>query len=177
MPMQISKQFKFILVIILQVFIIFLVIIFQKIIFDKEAKTEVILKVEAINYKNVSGNDYLVLTYDISYLPFKDIQVEVGDTVYVLLRKTEEYWIAKEIKKHKPINKNQVFIKGKVAKNESEWFRNFIHVKYGIEDYYISKNQKQKLVFRNKNITAKVLIDKQGNAILKQIYIDNAPWL
>lgn len=185
--MEITKQTKFILAIILQILIIFAIIIFKVAVLT--GGTEVLLKIEPIDPRDPLRGDYATFQYSISNLDsylFNNEQVKNSDTVYVILRQSGKYWIAQKTQKTKPTTDDQIFIKGKIVsgglESQSEFFpqqhfnRSRIHIIYGIEEYYIPEGEGRGFSFWNKEATAKVSVDKNGNAVLKQIYIDDKPW-
>ena len=51
-----------------------------------------------------------------------------------------------------------------------------IHIIYGIEDYYIPEGKGNGFVFWHKRVTAKIAVDENGRAIVKQIYVNGNPW-
>jgi len=185
--MEMTKQTKFILAIAVQILIIFAIIIFKVVVLT--GGTEVILKIEPVDPRDPLRGDYATFRYNISnfdsYL-FGNEQVRNGDTVYVILREGKKYWTAQKAQKTKPTADNQIFIKGKVAsgglESQAEFFpqqrfsRSRIHIVYGIEEYYIPEGKGRGFSFWNKEAVAKVSVDENGNAVLKQIYVDNKPW-
>lgn len=183
--MEMSKKTKFILAITLQILIIFGIIIFKTGVLTGGRK--VLLKIEPVDPRDPLRGDYVTFQYNISELDsylFDNKQVRNGDTVYVILRKGKKYWTAQNVQKTKPSSKNQIFIKGRVESQKEFYPANFflpqrlgtIHIIYGIEEYYIPEGKGQVFSFWNKEAVAKVSVDKSGNAVLKQIYVDNKPW-
>jgi len=185
--MEITKQTKFILAIVLQILIIFGIIIFKMIVLT--GGTEVLLKIEPVDPRDPFRGDYVTFRYDISNLDFylfSNKQIKNGDTVYVILQKDKKYWTAQTVQKTKPTAENQIFIKGKVVSggsmSQAETFshqrfsRPDLHVIYGIEEYYIPEGKARGFSFWNKEVVAKVSVDENGNAVLKQIYVDNKVW-
>jgi uncharacterized membrane-anchored protein len=51
-----------------------------------------------------------------------------------------------------------------------------LKIEYGIEQYFIPEGKGQTMNFMNKNVDAHVVVDKDGNSVLKQIYVDNKVW-
>jgi len=187
MIMEMTKQTKFILAILLQIFIIFAIVIFKVSVLT--GGTEVLLKIQPVDPRDWLRGDYATFQYNISYIDsylFGNEKIRNGDTVYVILQKDKKYWIAQKVQKTKPTGKNQIFIKGKVVsgglESQAKFFshqrfrRSRIHVIYGIEEYYIPEGKARGFSFWNKKAIAKVSIDKDGNAVLKRIYVGNKPW-
>lgn len=181
-----TKQTKFILAIALQTIIIFAIIIFKM--FVLTGGTDVLLKIVPFNSRDMLRGDYATFQYDISNLDFyylNNQQIRNGDTVYVVLKQRGKFWTAQNVQKTKPLGE-RTFIKGKVSSSgvetKSEAFKNFglnkyrIHIIYGIEDYFIPEGKRQEFNFLNKEVTARVAVDDNGNAVLKHIYVDDKPW-
>jgi len=182
-----TKQTKFILAIALQVVIIFVIIIFKVSVLS--GGTDVLLRIEPVDPRDPLRGDYATFQYsDISNLgPYISggKQIRNGDTVYVVLRQSGKYWTAQNIQKTKPSG-NEIYIKGKVAsggvESQSDIFsgQRFggtrIHVVYGIEEYFIPEGKGRGFSFWNKEAAARVVVDENGNAVLKQIYVDEKPW-
>ncbi|RMD67910.1 hypothetical protein D6817_00190 [Candidatus Pacearchaeota archaeon] len=185
--MQATKQTKFILAIALQVFIIFAIVVFKMAVLA--GGTEVLLKVEPVDPRDILRGDYARFQYDISDLNlylFDNQQVRNGDTVYVILRQNGKYWTAQKVQTTKPTADGQVFIKGRVAsgglESQAEFFPRdrfqgfHVRVVYGIEEYYIPEGSGHGVDFWNAEAAAKVAVDANGNAALKQIYVNGKPW-
>lgn len=182
-----SKATKFILAVFLQLTIVLLIILFKIVILA--GGTEILLKIEPVDPRDPLRGDYITFQYQISHIDthLLDDQVKNNDTVYVLLKDTGKYWVASRIKKSKPVSK-EVFLRGKIASGglsrEKELFPSRssgvsrITVVYGIEEYYIPENKGARLnLGRGENeIYAKVAVDDDGKAVLKQVYVDNKPW-
>jgi len=89
--MEITKQTKFILAIVLQILIIFGIIIFKMIVLT--GGTEVLLKIEPVDPRDPFRGDYVTFRYNISNLDFylfSNKQIKNGDTVYVILQKDKK---------------------------------------------------------------------------------------
>ncbi len=56
------------------------------------------------------------------------------------------------------------------------YVENLVQIKYGIEEYFIPEGVGRDFDFSSKDISAKVVIDSNGEAMLKQVFIDNQPW-
>ena len=105
--------------------------------------------------------------------------------VYVVLAQSGAYWSAQHVQKTKPLDAS-TFIKGTVASGgvdtEFNVFQNQrfgssrIHIIYGVEDYFIPEGKGRGFGFGNKDVAARVVVDENGNAVLKQLYIDGKPW-
>lgn len=171
---MLTKQTKFIIAIVIQLIIIFGIIIFKVAVLT--GGTEVLLQIEPVDPRDPLRGDHLTFQYRISsvdtylfdYSPVKD-----GDTVYVPLEQRGKYWTAiRGIRKTKLPDKEEIFIKGKVSSSRGSR----IHIVYGIEDYFISEGVGQDFTFWRREAAARVSIDENGNAVLKQVYVDDRAW-
>ena len=182
-----TKQTKFILAIALQLVIIFTIIIFKVSILT--GGTDILLKIQPVDPTSPLRGDYATFQYDISNLDsylFGGSQVRNGDTIYVVLRQSGKYWVAQNAYISKPTSNNQIFIKGRVASGGIDSQSNIfpsqqfgssrIHVAYGVEEYFIPEGKGRNFSFWNKEAAAMVAVDENGNAALKQIYVDGKPW-
>ena len=181
-----TKQTKFILAISLQAITIFAIIIFKMSVLT--GGTDVLLKIAPVDPRDVLRGDYATFQYDISNLDwyiYGGQQIRNGDTVYVVLRQSGKYWYAQNVQKTKPLD-GGIFIKGTVASGgleiqsdtfETQGFGNSnIHVVYGVEDYFIPEGKGRGFSFWNKEAAARVVVDENGNAVLKQLYVNDKPW-
>jgi uncharacterized membrane-anchored protein len=76
------------------------------------------------------------------------------------------------IQKTKPTDEGKIFIRGKVSSS----YGKRIHIIYGIEDYFIPEGAGQGFTFWRQEAAARVSVDENGNAVLKQVYVNNKPW-
>lgn len=173
---MLNKNTKFLIAVFVQVIIIFLIIFFKVSILT--GGTEVILRIEPVDPWDPLRGDYITFDYNISDIPYSNYykyemeNFREGQTVYVLLEKSSNYWYAFRIQKTKPTNSNTVFIKGIVDNVSSQSY----HITYGIEEYFIEEKSGRNFDFSDKEALAKVIVDENGNAVLKQVYIDDKPW-
>lgn len=181
-----TKQTKFILAIALQVIIIFVIIIFKLSVLT--GGTDVLLKIAPVDPQDLLRGDYATFQYDISNIDSyyaNSQQIRNGDTVYVVLRQSGKYWIVQSVQKNQPTG-NDIFIKGGVESGglESQTdpfsYNRFggsrFHVVYGVEQYFIPEGEGRNFSFWNKKAAARVAIDDKGNAVLKQIYVEDKLW-
>lgn len=169
-----TKQTKFIIAIVIQLVIIFSIIIFEMTVLG--GGTDVLLRIEPIDPRDPLRGDHLTFTYKISNLSsylFKYSPIREGDTVYVPLKRRGKYWVAVfGVQKTKPVGEGQLFLKGKVSSS----YRNRVQVIYGIEDYFVPEGTGQDFTFWRQEVSARVSVDENGNAVLKQIYVNGKPW-
>lgn len=178
-----TKQTKFILSIALQSMILIAIIVFKVSVIS--SGMDILLKIEPVDPRDMLRGDYATFQYsnvsNINSYNTGAQQIRNEDTVYVVLQQRGKYWTKNRIQKTKPAG-GEIFIKGKVDSggaedlaNESS--RNYrLHIIYGIEQYFIPEGKGQGFNFQNKDAFARVAVDKNGNAVLKKIYIDDKPW-
>jgi uncharacterized membrane-anchored protein len=186
-----TNQLKFILAIVFQVLIILAIIIFKVAVFS--GGRDILLRIEPIDPRDLLRGNYITFRYqgisNIDSALARTEQIRKGDTVYVVLEQNEKYWIARSVQKTKPAE-GEVFIKGKVAGGEIEPENTFsdsppwdwrlphpgLNIVYGIEEYFIPEGRGQEVNFGRQEVAARVAVDENGNAVLKQIYINGKPW-
>ena len=171
---MLTKQTKFIIAIAIQLVIIFSIIISKTAVLT--GGIDVLLRIEPVDPRDPLRGDHLTFSYEISNLDsylFNYSPIRDGDTVYVPLKQQGRYWTAVfGVQKTKPIDKKEIFIKGKISSS----YGNKIHIIYGIEDYFIPEGTGQDFTFWRQEIAARVSVDKNGNAVLKKIYVNDKPW-
>ncbi|MFH1427581.1 MAG: GDYXXLXY domain-containing protein [Patescibacteria group bacterium] len=181
-----TKEIKFILAIALQVVIIFAIIIFKVSVLS--SGNDVLLKIAPVDPRDPLRGDYATFQYDISNVDSyyaNSQQIRNGDTVYIVLRQSGKYWTTKNVQKNKPTG-GEMCIKGRVQsgglESQTDPFSNQrfggsrLNVVYGIEQYFIPEGQGRNFTFWNKEAAARVAVDENCNAVLKQIYVDDKPW-
>lgn len=131
---------------------------------------EIILQIEPVDPRDFIRGDYITFQYEISSLPDSlyggdPDELKSGSRVYVTLENAGEYWVAKKITKEKP-KQEGLFINGNVLYSYSN-----IRIDYGIEDYFIPEGAGKAISekLRTKDAYAKVVVDKSGNAVLKDL--------
>lgn len=184
--MATSKLVKFVLAITLQVAIILSIIIFKISILT--GGTEVFLRIEPIDPTSPLRGDYATFRYNISTIDpgtVGNTTVKNGDTVYVVLTQSGNYWKAKSVSLNLPSDKSQTFIKGKVISGGQETqavvfptrrTTGSLQIVYGVEEYFIPEGAGRSMSFAGKEVLAKVAVDEAGNAALKQVLVDGKNW-
>lgn len=192
---------KFSLAVAAQIVIVLVMILFKYSVFA--GGQSVFLHAEPFDPRDPLRGDYMVFTYDISEIqPYyfanynektgEPIEYKVGDTVYVALNTYRMYSDSNLFGRQASVSlvsldkpTSGLFIKGVITEktepvttdelwgSTSEMYR----VKYGIEDYFIPENSghQRDLLFRD-DITAQVMVDDNGNVILKQMYVGDKKW-
>ena len=173
-----SKRNKFIIAIAIQTAILFFIVLFNLLILSGDE--EVFLKIRPADPRDPFRGDYITFQYDISRIKgsFFDSseKIKYGDKIYISLLKRKNYHvIANRVSKNKP--DTGIFIKGTVndirQKGDS---LDEVFVSYGIEEYFIPENSGRNVSFNRQNTFAKVVLDKNGNAVLKNVYVNGKLW-
>lgn len=175
--------------------IIFWLLIFSGFILYKEytlrTGTEVILKTEPVDPRDLFRGDYVTLNYEISTLDLEDVPAEdayfgYNDRIYLALTLEGGYGVPKKIYRSPP--DDELYIKGTVRDIIYDWGEaedGFIseephlkelRVEYGIESYFVPEGrgieiESQQWTGREK-VNVKVVVDKYGNAVIKSLLID-----
>jgi len=173
-----SKRNKFIIAIAIQTAILFFIILFKLLILS--GGEEVFLKIRPVDPRDPFRGDYITFQYDISRIKGSlfdsSEKIKYGDKIYIPLLKRKNYHVAtNRISKNKP--DTGIFIKGAVndirQKGDS---LDEVFVSYGIEEYFIPENSGRNVNFNGQNTFAKVVLDKNGNAVLKNVYVNGKLW-
>jgi len=111
-----------------------------------------------------------------------------GDTIYAVVRRLGESWSLTHLSTVKP-DGNEVFLKGRVESGGDSDFRTEaniprlpdagkIQITYGIEQYFIpeGKGANENIFLEKNNPLAKIVVDENGNAALKELYINGKRW-
>ncbi len=179
---------------ILYLTVVFWLLIFSGFILYKEytlrTGTEVILKTEPVDPRDLFRGDYVTLNYEISTLDLEEIPAEdpyfdYNDRIYLALELKDGYGMPKKIYKNPP--DEELYIKGKVKEIIYDWETDEsgiveetgikeLRVEYGIESYFVPEGkgieiERQQWTGRE-GVDVKVVIDKYGNAVIKSLLID-----
>jgi len=175
-----SKRNKFIIAIAIQTAILFFIVLFKLLILS--GGEEVFLKIRPVDPRDPFRGDYITFQYDISRIKGSlfdsSEKIKYGDKIYIPLLKRKNYHVAaNRISKNKP--DTGIFIKGTVNDIRIRQNGNSIDevfVSYGIEEYFIPENSGRNVSFNGQNTFAKVILDKNGNAVLKNVYVNGKLW-
>ena len=186
-----TRGVKFVIVIALQILVIFAIIIFKTAVLS--GGTEIILRIEPVDPRSPLRGDYVTFQYEISniesYLLEDETEIKNNDSVYVALNRYGTFWTVDYVGADKP--KDGIFIKGVVDSGAEDFEDEIIldpfeldsrfgdqrlHVIYGIEEYFIPEGEGRGFNFWDEEASALVIVDEDGNAVLKQIFIDGEPW-
>ena len=133
---------------------------------DLRIGTEVVLQTVLVDPRSLLQGDYAILDYEIANLPSYP-QLEVGDTVYVGLRRGPEIWTASGYTVARSGVVGDIFIKGRVDRMG--------HADFGIGTYFVSEGT-GRIVERADDVKVVVNVDGAGNAAIKDLLIDGDPF-
>jgi uncharacterized membrane-anchored protein len=180
---------------ILYLIIVFWLLIFSGFILYKEytlrTGTEIILKTEPVDPRDLFRGDYVTLNYEISTLeldevPAEDPNFEYNDRIYLALELENEYGVPKKIYKNPP--DDELYIKGTVKELIYDWeayedsatteepYLKELRIEYGIESYFVPEGRGLEIESQQwtgrEGVSVKVVVDKYGNAVIKSLLID-----
>ncbi|MPM76528.1 hypothetical protein SDC9_123526 [bioreactor metagenome] len=184
---------------ILYLTVVFWLLIFSGFILYKEytlrTGTEIILKTQPVDPRDLFRGDYVTLNYEISTLnleeiPAEDPHFEYNDRIYLALEIKNGYGVPKKIYRNPP--DNELYIKGRVTGIEYDWHDGEadnieggetidemgikkLTIEYGIESYFVPEGkgleiERQQQTGRE-GVDVKVVVDKYGNAVIKSLLI------
>lgn len=141
--------------------------------FTLRTGTEVLLKTEPVDPRDLFRGNYVTLRYKISTIDLSKFSnlptFTPNSVVYAYLSKDENNY-GNIVNISTQVPDKGLFIKGKIESVNSTSIR----VTYGIESYFISEKQGHKISsFRSGDVDAKVIIDNFGHAILKTVLLNN----
>ncbi|WP_440948232.1 GDYXXLXY domain-containing protein [Methanosarcina sp. T3] len=175
--------------------IIFWLLIFSGFILFKEytlrTGTEILLKTEPVDPRDLFRGDYVTLNYEISTLdldrvPAEDPYFNYNDRIYLALALEEGYGVPKKIYRNPP--DDELYIRGTVKQLIYDWEENEdeliteeprikeLRVEYGIESYFVPEGRGMEIERQQwsgeEGVDVKVVVDKYGNAVIKSLLID-----
>ena len=124
----------------------------------------VVLATQPVDPFDIFRGQYLTINYEVGTVPVID-GVNVGETVYVVLKEDEEgIWRYERASLVKP---GGTFIKGEVNSLSGENMR----IEYGIEQYFFERNAK----ISTRGMTVEVKLSEGGNARISGLLMDGEP--
>ncbi len=175
--------------------VVFWLLIFSGFILYKEytlrTGTEVILKTEPVDPRDLFRGDYVTLNYEISTLNLEEIQVEdpyfeYNDRICLALELENGYGVPKKIYKNPP--DDELYIKGTVKELIYDWGEDEeeltneeprlkeLRIEYGIESYFVPEGRGREIESQQwtgrEGVDVKVVVDKYGNAVIKSLLIN-----
>lgn len=192
--MKKSSIIKIVVAVVAQCFILFLLIISKLLIFS--GGEAFLLKISPVDPRDPLRGDYVTFQYDISQLNSWSLREEsdkyrVGQIVYVGLDDIYDpsnTIVGKSAVFNGGINTKKPesgsFIKGIIERIDEfsedgvpQYSRSFkMHIKYGIEEYFIPEGRGRNVDFSSLENYAKVIIDEDGNSLLESLYFNGIKW-
>lgn len=132
------------------------------------------------NYVNVRFNNISDILPGMNYKDWTiDLNgLEVGSDVYVILEKNSDIYDISSITVNKPTEK--FFIEGKVINAGYDGVDLIGYgVEYGIESFYLPKNQIDNFpggIINDTILTGEIIVEEKGKAVLKNILINEKIW-
>lgn len=151
----------------------------------------VTLETQPIDPRSLFSGDYVRLNYKVSDLRLEELAgdriFKRHDTVFVVLAPDGEYWKAISVHHGRPRpGDGQAVIKGSVeytgdtiwdaARNKAVEVKH-VHVKYGIEDYFVQEGTGRELERpkQGEKVSIQVAVDRFGNAGIKAVLVNGRP--
>lgn len=195
---KLSKKTSFTIAVVGQIALLALLVLYKLATYS--SGTEVLLKLQPVDPRDMLRGDYVTIRYSISRIRnYTSERIYVGDTVYVPLTKGYEgdnrFWSSYGgvTKLLPPETNGQVYMQGIVKdinpsggfepggsmlqKNQPPLSQDAeLTIQYGIEDYFIPEGSGRQGELNNGTAYARVAVDKDGKAIVKQLYLNDKPW-
>lgn len=183
-----SKKTSFIIAVAGQLALLVLLVLYKLATFS--SGTEILLQLRPVDPRDMLRGDYVTVRYDISRIhAYGTEHIQNGDTVYVpLYKESGKFWSSYGgVTKQLPLSTNgQLYIKGvvtsgafdpgTVSKPESMYQDSELTIDYGIDSYYIPEGSGRQSELNAGNAYARVAVDADGKAIIKQLYVNDKPW-
>lgn len=157
---------------------------------------ELLLKTVPVDPRDMFRGDYVVLNYEISRLdldevPAESADFEYDDRIYLAMELEDGYGVPKKIYRTPP--EGELYIKGTVKSITYDYEPTAeevpheeppvprrtsvseIRVEYGIESYFVPEGRGREIEtqqWKGKRVDVRVVLDRQGNAIIKDLLID-----
>ena len=155
-----------------------------------ETGRPVLLRMEPIDPRSLFRGDYVTLNYAISTLDLValegDDDFSTSQDVYEVLEQGETYFEPRAVYHLHPGNSaDRVALKGVV-----DWIQttrydqesktmvevNELHVRYGIEDYFVPEGEGRELERMNaQRIELEIAVDRYGGSGIRRILVDGEP--
>lgn len=190
---KLSKKASFIVAVSGQIALLVLLVLYKLATYS--SGTEILLKLQPVDPRDLLRGDYVTVRYDISRVnSYSSERIQTGDTVYVPLVKGYEggnkFWTSYGgVTKQLPTTdtRGQVYIQGIVQSGgaapgsvrKDEFMSpsdSQLVIRYGIEDYFIPEGTGRQAELNTGTAYARVAVDDSGKAIIKQLYLNDKPW-
>lgn len=171
-----KRKIIFIAAVILQAVVLLSMIAKQELLLKNG--TKVMLKCVPVDPRSLFSGDYVRLNYEISQISKGETEKEkaefdefsTDDTIYVALvkNKNDQYYsIADYAKTHDKLGgEYHVVLKGKVEDVYST-----LHIRYGLETYFVPQNEGKEIETDMAEVSAEVSIADDGRSALSRLFI------
>lgn len=151
--------------------------------------TPIVLETRPIDPRSLFRGDYVRFNYAISRLDLEELGGDKAfrphDRIYVVLEQGERYWKPISVHRSRPeVGPGQVAIKGEIwsiwprqSRQAQPDAEQYLHVRYGIENYFVPEGEGRRLE-RPKpgdTVSVQVAVDRFGNAGIKVIFVNGEP--
>lgn len=176
------RKIAFILLVLLQLGVLTFMISYQKHLL--KTGTSILLECEPIDPRSLFSGDYVILNYKIHNLsqcikskecaslkPEEISDFEKGDTIYLALQTKEKNPFAQVVSYSKNFKKLKLKYPIIIKSIVTSW-RTY-RVSIGANHYYVPQFEGKKIEKEMKNVSAEVVISKNGKSALKKLFINN----
>lgn len=141
----------------------------------------ILLETVPVDPRSLFRGDYVILRYKISRLKSGIIKEQKmpkrGDSIYVVLRKGDEFWEPTTAFLSRPVlTEGEIFIKGTIV--SYRWAKS-ARVEYGIETYFIPEGKGRVIEAATRgeksHLSVEVAVDRFGCSVIRQLFIDEKP--
>ena len=137
----------------------------------QEAKlrgAEVTLQTVPVDPRSLLQGDYAILDYEIAALPPHLADLPSGAVVYVSIAPSNGVWQAVDYLPARQLpNDGATYIRGKVAPRR--------RLDFGIRTYFVPEGTGH-IIENARDVKVVASLDNQGNAVIKQVLVDGAPF-
>jgi uncharacterized membrane-anchored protein len=148
--------------------------------------TEVVLKTEPVDPRDLLRGDYVTLGYELSQIPeseitgFPSASYTDGSYVYVVLKKAADGLWAKSRVSAEPVadlKEGELLLRGRALSGFTPQSNDSVRVRYGIERFYVPEGEGQEIetAQQKKRIDAVIVVDKNGKAQIKALRDNGVP--
>jgi uncharacterized membrane-anchored protein len=180
---------RLVFVVLVQTFVLFAMIGMRQ--WTLATGIPVTLETQPVDPRSLFSGDYVRLNYKVSDLKLEELAGDTifsrHDTAFVVLAPDGEFWKAVSVHHNRPsAAAGRAVIKGTVeytgdtiwdaARNQAVAVKH-LHVKYGIEDYFVQEGTGRELERpqRDEKISIQVAVDRFGNAGIRAVLVNGHP--
>ncbi len=148
--------------------------------------TEIVLKTEPVDPRDLLRGDYVTLGYELSQIPENEIKGDPdsyyaeGSDVFVLLKKGADGIWTRNRASAEPVTElvsGEVLLRGRSRYMFDPRSNGTVRVDYGIERFYVPEGEGKPIEqgVSEKRIDAVVMVDKKGRAQIKALRDNGVP--